>query len=389
MIVNMDAAATTPLDSDAATMMIRVAQENFWNPSSHHYGGYDSKAILDNCRHSIAKNVGALASEIYFTSGGTESDNWALESLARWGAHIGKKHIVSTSFEHHAILNKLKRLEKRGFTIDLINPDSNGFIEPKEFERALREDTCFASVMFVNNEIGAVQDIERLSHLCKERNILFHTDAVQAIPHIVLSMSDPRFRSVNMFSVSAHKFGGPRGIGFLYVREHTPLSSMIVGGAQERNKRAGTENLPGIAGLDVALNKRVKSLSDPMNIEKTKELIQYIIKALSSIKGFHLNSDNFYISQDVPIINFYIEGIKGEVLLSLLNSDGIYCSAGSACAAGDPEPSHVLKAMGYDDERAGNSIRLSFDYDLSKDEAGFVVKSIYNNVNFLRGESNG
>ena len=389
MIVNMDAAATTPLDSDAATAMVRIAQENFWNPSSHHYGGYGSKAILDNCRHSIAENVGALASEIYFTSGGTESDNWALESLARWGAHIGKRHIVSTSFEHHAILNKLKRLEKRGFTVDLINPDPNGFIAPKEFEQALREDTCFASVMFVNNEIGAVQDIERLSYLCKERNILFHTDAVQAVPHMVLSMSDPRFRSVDMFSVSAHKFCGPRGIGFLYVREGTPLSGMIVGGAQERNKRAGTENLPGVVGLDIALNKRVKWLSDPYNIERANELIRYIIRALSSINGFHLNSDNFYISQDIPIINFYIEGIKGEVLLSLLNSDGVYCSAGSACAAGDPEPSHTLKAMGYDDERAGNSIRLSFDYNLSEDEANFVIKSICNNVNFLRGESNG
>lgn len=243
--------------------------------------------------------------------------------------------------------------------------------------------------MFVNNEVGAVQDIECLSHLCKERNILFHTDAVQAIPHTILPMTDSRFSGVNMFSVSAHKFGGPRGIGFLYVREHTPLSSMIVGGAQERNKRAGTENLPGVVGLDIALNKRVKLLSDSVNIEKTSELIQYIIKALSSINGFHLNSDNFYTSQDVPIINFYIEGIKGEVLLSLLNSDGVYCSAGSACAAGDPEPSHVLKALGYSDERAANSIRLSFDYNLSESEAGFVVKSIYNNVKFLRGESNG
>ena len=382
-MIYMDNAATTKISPAAARELFDTMMGEWGNPSSHHQLGYQAKNKLKECRKSIAKNLGANPYEIYFTSGGTEADNWALEAAARYGERerIGKKHIISTTFEHHAILHKLKDLEMRGFEITLLKPTFYGQITERDLNEAIRPDTLLVSIMSVNNEIGSIQNIESLGKIAKTYGALFHTDAVQGVPHIIYHLNDS---PIDMLSVSAHKFNGPRGTGFLYVKKGTPLESFIYGGAQENGFRAGTENLPAIAGMAVALSERKKMIQE--NTLETMAKKEYLLNCLYEISG----EDNFILngnlSSSIPTtLNFCIRDIDGETLLALLSSDDVYCSAGSACSAGDPNPSHVLLAIGASEEVAKNSIRLSFDYNTTWSEIREVIEKIKKSVGYIRG----
>lgn len=383
MIYYMDCAATTKLSDVAALAFKNTASEFYFNPSSHHDGGYKAKQFLNANRLAIAELVGAHKEEIYFTSGGSESNNWALEVIAREGLRKGKKHIISSQIEHHSVLNKLKELKSRGFEVTLIKPRPDGIVDAADVISAIRPETCGISLMAVNNELGTVQPIFKVGQVCQEKKIFFHVDAVQGMPHLIWDLQ--KF-PINYLSASGHKFEGPRGCGFLYVKSGSPLSPLIYGGAQEFGMRAGTENLPAIAAMKVALAQRVGILKrmDKDYFDFERGLKRQLINGLRSIGGchIHMNSDD----ESIPtIVNFYFDDVLGETLLSLLNSDGVYCSAGSACAAGDPEPSHVLKAIGYSDNAAKNSIRLSFDWRTSSDDIGSVIEIVRRNVNFVRG----
>ena len=379
-MIYMDNAATTRISEAAAKAMLDTMTSFWGNPSSHHQMGYLAKGQLKNFRKRIALCLGAKPQEIFFTSGGSESDNWALESAAKYGEKIGKKHIISSAFEHHAILNKLKELEERGFEITLLKPDCYGLIRSSDLSSAIREDTVLVSIMAVNNEVGSIQDIESFCKICKEKNIIFHTDAVQGIPHLTYNLNK---MDINMLSASAHKFNGPRGIGFLYVKEGTPLFPLIYGGAQEQEKRAGTENLPAIAGMTVALEERKVLIGmETLNAIEKKDALLAGLSQLGR-DTFHLNGS---LTAGVPTtINFCFTDIEGETLLNLLSTEEIYCSAGSACSAGDPDPSHVLLAMGLSPEMAKKSLRLSFDYNTSMGEINETIEKIKKSVGYIRG----
>lgn len=380
-MIYMDNAATTKISPAAARELFDTMMGEWGNPSSHHQLGYQAKNKLKECRKSIAENLGAKPYEIYFTSGGTEADNWALEAAARHGERIGKKHIISTTFEHHAILHKLKDLEMRGFEITLLKPTSYGQITEYDLKEAIRPDTLLVSIMSVNNEIGSIQNIDALSKISKAYGALFHTDAVQGVPHLIYHLDDS---SIDMLSASAHKFNGPRGTGFLYVKKGTPLESFIYGGAQENGFRAGTENLPAIAGMAVALSERKKKIQE--NTIEMFEMKKYLVNNLFEISGENNFDLNGNLSYSIPTtLNFCINDIDGETLLTLLSSEGVYCSAGSACSAGDPNPSHVLLAIGAPEEVAKNSIRLSFDYNTTWDEIKETIEKIKKSVGYIRG----
>lgn len=376
-MIYMDNAATTKINPAAAAIMRTSMEYDWYNPSSHYDGGYTAKKILTAAREVIAQNLNAKSGEIYFTSGGSEANNWALETIARQGAAANKFHIISTTFEHHSVLRKLESLKERGFNITLIPPDKNGLINPDDIAKAFTLSTCGISIMSINNEVGTIQPIEAIGKLCHEKGILFHTDAVQGIPHKIFNL---KTMPIDYLSASGHKFNGPRGIGFLYANSKAPLYPLIYGGGQEKGLRAGTENLAAAQAMSAALAIKIDKLPNfckPM-LEKRLSLIS----GLKDINGCHFNClDN----QITSIVNFYFDDVLGETLLSLLNTDGIYCSAGSACAAGDPEPSHVLKAIGLSDNAAKNSIRLSFSDETTMDEIQQVVESIKRNVKFIRG----
>ena len=378
MYAYFDNAATTAVSQSVADAMRPYFTEVYGNPSSLHSVGQRAAEALVSARETVAKLLNAKPSEIYFTSGGSEADNQAILSAAHLGARKGKKHIISTAFEHHAILHTLKKLEKEGFTVTLLSPHHDGVIKVEDVEAAIQDDTCLVTIMYANNEVGTVQPIPEIGALCRSRKILFHTDAVQAIGHIPV---DVQADQIDMLSLSAHKFHGPKGTGVLYCRNGIALQSLIEGGAQERSKRAGTENIPGIVGCATAMKEAIDHLEE--NSKKVLEMRERLCDGiLSSIPHSQLNGDRVH---RVPgNLNFCFEGIEGESLLLWLDEKGIAASSGSACTSGSLEPSHVLLSMGVPVEIAHGSLRLSLDATNTMEEVEHALDVLPSIVAYLR-----
>jgi len=378
MRVYADNAATTKLSPAAKEAMLPYFDEIYGNPSTLYTLGQEAAEHLLACRTEIAQLIGAAdPREIVFTSGGSEADNQAIISAARNGARKGKKHLISTKFEHHAVLHTLDRLRKEGFDVTLLDVHENGVVRVEDVAAAIREDTALVSVMFANNEIGTIQPIQAIGALCRERGIPFHTDAVQAIGHVPV---DVQAMNIDLLSCSAHKFHGPRGVGFLYARRGIPLTNIIEGGAQERGKRGGTENTPAIAGMAAALREAVEHMAE--NTEKVTRLRETLIAGLSTIEHARLNGDR---AQRVPgTVNFCFEG---ESLLLLLDRKGIAASSGSACTSGSLDPSHVLLAIGLPHEVAHGSLRLSVGEYNTDEEMAYIVDNVRQVVAYLRSIS--
>ena len=379
-MIYADNAATTKMSEAAARTMTSVMNDVWGNPSSLYSHGQKAKETLEKAREEIAAVIGALPREIYFTSGGSEADNQAIRSAAELGRKNGKKHVVSTAFEHHAVLHTLERLEKEGFEVTLVDVHENGIVIPSEVEAAIRDDTCLVTVMYANNEIGTVQPIREIGEICRRKNVLFHTDAVQAVGHIPVNVADD---GVDMLSASAHKFHGPKGVGFLYVRRGVRLLNLIEGGAQERGKRAGTENVAGAAAMAEALKESSSKMAD--NAARLTAVRDRLIEGLGKIPHSALNGDP---SRRLPgNVNFCFEGIEGESLLLLLDDRGICASSGSACTSGALDPSHVLLAIGRVHDVAHGSLRLSIGEDITDADADYIVRSVGEVVEYLRGFS--
>lgn len=355
--IYMDYAATTPLDSDVADAMLKYGTQVFGNPSSIHYFGRLARKEVAAARSKVAKLIGAAPEEIFFTSGGSESDNWALKGIALENSHKGK-HIVTTSIEHHAVLNACDWLEKQGFDVTYLPVDKDGRVSLEDVERALRPDTILVSVMLANNETGVIQPIKEIEELLKDRDIFFHTDGVQAVGHIPVNVDDLQ---VDAMSASAHKFYGPKGMGFLYLRRGTKIANLIHGGAQERGLRGGTENTPGIIGLGMASEKASMELADEYSrIEKLRDRLESGVLAIGEKYPFHAAWINGREMFRLPgHLSFGFKGISSDVMLIRLDMAGFAVSAGSACSAGSIEPSHVLIAMGQDSDMANCAIRIS------------------------------
>ena len=379
-MIYADNAATTKMCPAAIQAMTRCMEENYGNPSSLYSFGQEAREALDNARERIAACLGCTPREITFTSGGSEADNQAIFSAARLGEKKGKKHIISTAFEHHAVLHTLDRLKERGFEITLLDVHENGVVTAQQVKDALREDTCLVSVMFANNEIGTVQPIAEIGAICREKGVLFHTDAVQAIGHVKVNVAE---QNIDLLSLSAHKFHGPKGIGVLYAKRGILLDSLINGGAQERGKRAGTENLPAIVGMTAAMEQAVASIDD--YTARLTPLRDKLIAGLEQIPYSQLNGDR---DRRLPgTVNFCFEGIEGEALLLLLDDKGICASSGSACTSGSLDPSHVLLAIGRPHEVAHGSLRLSLGDDVTEEEIDYLVRSVTDVVGYLRSIS--
>ena len=360
--------------------MLPYMNEIYGNPSSLHSAGQTAAQALNDARERIAGCLGCSAREITFTSGGSEADNQAIISAAKLGERRWKKHIISTAFEHHAVLHTLKKLEKQGFEVTLLDVHENGIITADEVKAAIRPDTCLVTVMFANNEIGTVQPIAEIGAVCREKGVIFHTDAVQAAGHIAINTQE---MNIDMLSLSAHKFHGPKGIGVLYARKGIPLSVLIEGGAQERGKRAGTENIPAIMGMAAALEEACRNAGE--NAKKVSAIRDRLIDGLSKIPHSVLNGD---AENRLPgNVNFCFEGIEGESLLLLLDDKGICASSGSACTSGSLDPSHVLLAIGRPHEIAHGSLRLSVSEENTLDEAEYTIKAVSEVVELLRGIS--
>ncbi|MBR7041469.1 MAG: IscS subfamily cysteine desulfurase [Clostridia bacterium] len=380
MELYLDCAATTKMSRRAIDAMLPYMEEVYGNPSSLYSIGQKAKEALENARERVAACIGAKAREIYFTSGGSEADNQAIISAALNGAKKGKKHIVSTAFEHHAVLHTLKKLEKQGYEVTYLPVGEKGIVDVADAENAVRDDTCLVTVMYANNEIGTVQPIREIGEMCRKKGVVFHTDAVQVAGHIPVDVVRD---SVDMLSVSAHKFRGPKGVGALYVRQGVLLNSLIEGGAQERGKRAGTENVAGIMGMTAALEEAVQSM-DSLG-KATTESRDRLIAGLRSIPYSSLNGDE--ICRLPGNVSFCFEGIEGESLLLMLDDLGISASSGSACTSGSLDPSHVLLAIGRVHEVAHGSLRLTFDRPLSDAEIAYTVDSVKGVVERLRSMS--
>lgn len=380
MQIYADNAATTKMSEAAIEAMTDYMRNWYGNPSSLYTIGQKAKEKLEEAREEIAKVINAEPREIIFTSGGSESDNQALLTAATDGKSKGKKHIISSAFEHHAILHTLNKLEKNGFEITLLPVHENGIIRLDELEAAIREDTCLVTIMTANNEIGTIQPISEIGAICKKHGVVFHTDAVQAVGHLPI---DVKAQNIDMLSASAHKFHGPKGTGFLYVRKGIIPKNLIEGGAQERGKRAGTENLPGIAAMSAALKEAVDGMEH--NNEHMSEIRDYLISGLSEIPHSALNGDAK--QRLAGNVNFSFEGIEGEGLLLLLDQKGISASSGSACTSGALDPSHVLLAIGRIHDVAHGSLRLSVGEDITKKEADYIITSVKEVVAHLRSFS--
>lgn len=380
MQIYLDNAATTKTSKTAIRAMLPYMEEVYGNPSSLHSVGQRAAESLTSAREKIAECLHCTAREITFTSGGSEADNQAIVSAARFGARKGKKHIVSTAFEHHAVLHTLKRLEKEGFTITLLDVPENGLIKVDQVKRAIRPDTCLVSVMYANNEIGTIQPIAEIGKICREKQVIFHTDAVQAVGHVCV---DVQQQNVDMLALSAHKFHGPKGVGALYVRRGVPLVNLIEGGAQERGKRAGTENTPAIVGMAAALEEACRNLKK--NARKLAILQDKLIKGLSEIPHSVLNGDR--LCRLPANVSFCFEGIEGESLLLLLDDKGICASSGSACTSGSLDPSHVLLAIGRPHEIAHGSLRLTLSEENTEEEIGYTIEAVKEVVAYLRSIS--
>ncbi|MBR4412413.1 MAG: cysteine desulfurase [Lachnospiraceae bacterium] len=379
-MIYADNAATTKMSEKAIETMVSLMKDTYGNPSSLYEFGQKSKEVLEEARAKVAAAIGANPKEIYFTSGGSESDNQAINSAAKAGALAGKKHIISSAFEHHAVLHTLNKLKKEGFEITLLDVHENGLIDPKEVEDAIREDTCLVTIMFANNEIGTIEPIREIGEVCKKHGVTFHTDAVQAIGHIPVNVVDD---NIDMLSASAHKFHGPKGVGFLYVRKGIRLFNLIEGGAQEKGKRAGTENVPGIAAMAVALEDAVANLETYGKAVTAKR--NRLIEGISEISHSALNGDA--VKRLPGNVNFCFEGIEGESILLLLDDKGIAASSGSACTSGSLDPSHVLLAIGRVHDVAHGSLRLTIDESTTDEEVETIITSVKEVVEYLRGFS--
>lgn len=380
MKIYADNAATTKMSQTAVEAMLPYFTECFGNPSSLYEEGQKAREALETAREEIARIIHASPREIVFTSGGSEADNQAILSAAALGEKKGKRHIVSTAIEHHAVLHTLKKLEKQGFDVTLLPVHEDGIVRPEELKAALREDTCLVTVMYANNEIGTLQPIREIGELCKEKGIPFHTDAVQAVGH--LSMDVER-DGVTLLSASAHKFHGPKGVGFLYARKGFRLSNLIEGGAQERGKRAGTENVAGIVAMAAAL-KEAEANREATALRLTA-LRDRLIEGLAAIPHSALNGD---AQKRLPgNVNFCFEGIEGESLLLLLDDRGICASSGSACTSGSLDPSHVLLAIGRKHDVAHGSLRLTLGEDATEEEVDYIIQTVTETVDRLRSFS--
>ena len=376
-MIYADNAATTRMSEAAIQAMVSVIRENYGNPSSLYSLGQRAKEILEEARKDIADTIGAKPQEILFTSGGSEADNQAILSAAAAGRKKGKMHILSTAFEHHAVLHTLEKLKTEGFEVTLLDVHGEGIVRPEELEAAIREDTCLVTVMYANNEIGTIQPIREIGAICRRHGVLFHTDAVQAVGHLPIHVGEDQ---VDLLSASAHKFHGPKGVGFLYARKGVRLTNLIEGGAQENGKRAGTENVPGIAAMAAALKESAAQMEQ--NAARMAENRDRLIRGLSKIPHSALNGD---AKRRLPgNVNFCFEGIEGESLLLLLDDRGIEASSGSACTSGSLDPSHVLLAIGRVHDVAHGSLRLSIGEDLREEDADYIIRSVAEVVGYLR-----
>lgn len=372
-----DNAATTKISQTAMAAMISAMENTYGNPSSLHQIGMEANGALQSAREQISRCIGCMPKEIYFTSGGTESDNQAILSAAVLGERKGKKHILSTRFEHHAVLHTLEKLEKQGFEIQLLEVGEEGMVTAEQVEKAIRPDTCLVTVMSANNEVGSVLPIEEIGAVCRERGVLFHTDAVQAVGHIPVNVKE---QNIDLLSFSAHKFHGPKGIGVLYARRGTELTSLMEGGGQERGKRPGTENVPAIMGMAAALKEACARMEETG--KAVAAMRDRLIEGLLQVPHCILNGSRF---RRLPgNVNFCFEGVEGESLLLLLDGKGICASSGSACASGALDPSHVLLALGRPYEIAQGSLRLTLDERNTEEEIDYMLQEIPRVIEYLR-----
>ncbi len=380
MFIYLDNAATTRVSDAALDAMLPYFRQQYGNPSSLYAFGQEAKEALERARATVAGVLNCEPREIIFTSGGSEADNQAIRSAAAIGARAGKRHIISTAFEHHAVLHTLSKLEKEGFEVTLLDVHSDGLVRVEELEAAIRQDTCLVTVMYANNEIGTIQPIAEIGRVCRERGVLFHTDAVQAAGHLPI---DVRAQNIDLLSLSAHKFHGPKGVGALYARRGIALTNLIEGGAQERGRRAGTENTAGIAGMAAALDEAVRNME--RDSAKMTALRDRLIAGLSRIPHSALNGD---AERRLPgNVSFCFEGIEGESLLLLLDDKGVCASSGSACTSGSLDPSHVLLAIGRPHEVAHGSLRLTLSGETSEEDIDYTIKAVTEVVAYLRSIS--
>ena len=380
MTIYADNAATTCMSPAAISTMERYMESCYGNPSSLHSLGQRAAEALQSAREEIAACLGCRPAEVYFTSGGSEADNQAILSAARNGGKKGKKHIISTAFEHHAVLHTLGKLEKEGFTVELLPVGETGTVSAQQVAEAIREDTCLVTVMFANNEIGSVLPVAEIGAVCREKGVVFHTDAVQAAGHLPI---DVEAQHIDMLSLSAHKFHGPKGVGALYVRKGVRVSNLIEGGAQERGKRAGTENVPGIMGMAAALTEACSHMEE--NARRVSALRDRLIEGLKPIPHSILNGDP--VNRLPGTVSFCFEGIEGESLLLMLDEKGICASSGSACTSGSLDPSHVLLAIGRPHEVAHGSLRLSLCEYTTEEEVEYMIREVPRVVEYLRNMS--
>lgn len=376
-MIYLDNAGTTKVSDNVLKKINPFFNEIYGNASSLHTAGQIAKEHLESARADVAKCINANADEIYFTSGGSESDNWALNSAAKYGALKGKKHIITSAIEHHAILHTLDELKKQGFEVTYLPVYENGIVKVEDLKNAIRPDTVLVTIMFANNEIGTIQPVEEIGKICRERGIIFHTDAVQAVGHLPIDVAK---MNIDMLSMSGHKFHAPKGVGALYCRKGTPLFNFIYGGAQERNRRAGTENLPGIVGLATALKDATREMEE--TAKREKYLRDKLFTELKKIPHSKINGD---LEKRLPNnFNMCFEGIEGESLLLLLDEKGICASSGSACTSGSLDPSHVLLAIGLAHEVAHGSLRLTLSKYTTEEEIDATIKAVPEVVDYLR-----
>lgn len=379
-MIYADNAATTKMSPTAIQVMTAALEATYGNPSSLYSFGQTAREALDDARERIANCLGCTPREIVFTSGGSEADNQAIFSAAKIGEKKGKKHIISTAFEHHAVLHTLDKLKKQGFEVTLLDVHKNGIVTAHQVKEAIREDTCLVTIMFANNEIGTIQPIAEIGAVCREKGILFHTDAVQAIGHVHVNVAE---QNIDMLSLSAHKFHGPKGIGVLYAKRGIMLDSLINGGAQERGRRAGTENVPAILSMAAAMEEACASID--AYAARITPLRDRLIAGLDQIPYSELNGDR---DNRLPAtVNFCFEGIEGEALLLLLDDKGVCASSGSACTSGSLDPSHVLLAIGRPHEVAHGSLRLSLGDDATEEDVDYLIQAVTDVVTYLRNMS--
>lgn len=378
--IYLDNAATTSLKSEVLEEMMPILKENYGNPSSIYSIGRNARKEVEKSRQTVAEILGANPSEIFFTSGGTESDNWAIRGVAFAQLRKGKNHIITSKIEHHAVLHTVKELEKEGFEATYLDVDKNGFVSPEDVKAAITEKTALVTVMYANNEIGTIQKISEIGKVCHEKGVIFHTDAVQAVGHLEINVKE---QNIDLLSLSGHKFHGPKGVGALYVKKGVRILNLMQGGAQESNKRPGTENVAGIVGLAKALEISMQNRQEKnKDLEKKRD---FLINELLKIKRSRLNGDRI---QRLPgNVNISFEGIEGESLLLLLDAAGICASSGSACTSGSLDPSHVLLAIGLVHEVAHGSLRLSLDESTTMEELEYTVSEVKKVVERLRSMS--